>query len=359
MKEDSMLRKPINRDLIRPIKIGDLELPINVFYAPLAGCSDYPFRMMSSRYRPGLHFCEMVKMDAVVRSDAGTFQILHYSQCMHPIGAQLCGSNPKMARKAAHIIQDLGFDVIDLNCGCPVDKVAKDGGGSGLLKMPHRIGEIVNEMVSQVSIPVTVKIRAGWDDDQIVVEEIVRIVESAGAKAITVHGRTREQGYEGRAQREWIRMAKKAAKKIPVIGNGDIFTPYDAFDMLEETGCDGVLVARGTMGQPWIVEDIRALARGEEIKEKNLHDRKRHLLEHFEETLAYRTERKTLVDMRRIGCWYFNASCGVKPFREAISHAKSIEEVRELIHKYDFDSKTMERASGLSSPETPSSYCCS
>ena len=325
------------RALIRPLAIGSLQLPINVFYAPLAGCSDYPFRSMSSMYKPGLHFCEMVKMDALVRADQGTFQILNYDDSMHPIGAQLCGSNPQMARKAATIIQDLGFDLIDLNCGCPVDKVTKDGGGSGLLKMPHRIGEIVSEMVSAVTIPVTVKIRAGWDDDSIIADEIVRIVESAGAKAITVHGRTREQGYEGRARREWIRNAKQAAVKIPVIGNGDIFTPYDAFDMLYETGCDGVLIARGTMGQPWIVDDIRSLSRGEDIREKSLEERRAHLLRHFEETLAFRSGRKALIDMRRIGCWYFNASCGVKAFREAISHAQSIDDIRELINSYPFE----------------------
>lgn len=319
------------KKLIRPITIGSLQLPINVFYAPLAGCSDFPFRRMSSRYHPGLQFCEMVKMEAIVRSDPGTFQLLHYSKEMRPIGAQLCGANVSIAKEAARIIEDLGFDSLDLNCGCPVDKVTKDGGGSGLLKMPHRIGELVSEMVSAVKIPVTVKIRAGWDDDSIIVEDIVHIIESAGVSALTVHGRTREQGYEGKARRDWIRRAKMEAKKIPVIANGDIFTPYDAFHMLQETGCDAVLVARGTMGQPWIVDDIRKLSQGHKIQPKTLLEMKELLLAHFDETVGYKNERKALVDMRRVGCWYFHASTGVKAFREAISHAHSIDDVKKLI----------------------------
>ncbi len=319
------------RALIRPIRIGHLSFPINVFYAPLAGCSDFPFRRMSSLYKPGLQFCEMVKMDALVRSDPGTFQLLNYSKEMRPIGAQLCGSDPRMAKEAAKIVVDLGFDVIDLNCGCPVDKVTKGGGGSGLLKTPHRIGEIVSEMVSCVDIPVTVKIRAGWDDNNIIVEEVVHIIESAGAKALTVHGRTREQGYEGKARREWIKQAKAAAKKIPIIGNGDIFSPLDAFDMLDETGCDGVLIARGTMGKPWIVDDIRKLAQGDEITEKTPDELHALLLRHFYETTRYKNERKALIDMRRIGCWYCNSTTGVKALREAISHAQSIDEMAHLI----------------------------
>ncbi len=325
------------RELIRPISIGKVPLPINVLYAPLAGCSDFPFRRMSSRYKPGLHFCEMVKMEALVRSDTGTFQLLNYSQEMHPIGAQLCGANASIAREAARIVQDLGFDTVDLNCGCPVDKITKDGGGSGLLKMVHRIGEIVYEMVSGVSIPVTVKIRTGWDESHIVVEEIVRIVESAGAQAITIHGRTRAQGYEGRANREWIRRAKLAAKKIPVIANGDIYEPKDAFDMLVETGCDGVLIARGSMGHPWIVDDIRKLSRGEEAYFKTEQELREHLIDHFYETLAYKSERKALVDMRRVGCWYCNSSSGSKAFREAISHAQTMKDVIDLILGHQFD----------------------
>jgi tRNA-dihydrouridine synthase B len=144
-----------------PFQLGNITLPNNIFYAPLAGCSDFPFRKMSAKYRPGLMYCEMVKMDALIRHDQNTFHILDYDPSMHPIGGQICGSKPEIAGQAAKIIEDLGFDVVDLNCGCPVDKVTKDGSGSGMLKTPELIGEVLANMVAAVKIPVTVKIRAG------------------------------------------------------------------------------------------------------------------------------------------------------------------------------------------------------
>src|SRR3984893_6443256 len=181
--------------LKRPFQLGALQLPSNIFCAPLAGCSDLPFRMMTTKFQPGLVYCEMVKMDALVRHDPHTYRLLDYETSMHPIGAQLCGSKPQLAGKSAKILEDLGFDVVDLNCGCPVDKVTKDGSGSGLLKNPQLIGEIISQMVASVRIPVTVKIRAGWDAQNINAEEITEIAEQAGAVAICIHGRTRSQGY--------------------------------------------------------------------------------------------------------------------------------------------------------------------
>jgi nifR3 family TIM-barrel protein len=322
---------------IGPIHFGNLKLPVNVFYAPLAGCSDFPFRKVAAKYRPGLMFCEMVKMDAVVRYDSGTFHILDYSHDMHPIGGQICGSNPKIAGQAAKIIEDLGFDTVDLNCGCPVDKVTKDGSGSGLLKNYRIIGDIVANMVSSVSIPVTVKIRAGWDEDSLVYEEIVRIAEQAGAKAICLHARTREQGYKGPANWEWIRRAKLAAKDIVVIGNGDLFTAQAALDMMSQTGCDAVLVSRGTLGQPWIVEDIVALSEGRPLPVRSAEEKRAKLKEHFETTLAYSTDMRAVVDMRRVGCWYITKSKGTKNFREAISHANTVDEIRHLIDTFPID----------------------
>ena len=161
---------------MKPFQMGKKVLPSNIFYAPLAGCSDFPFRKMSAKYRPGLMYCEMVKMDALIRSDVNTFHLLDYDASMHPIGAQLCGSKPEIAGKAAKIMEELGFDVVDLNCGCPVDKITKDGSGSGMLKNPELIGEMVSNMIAAVKIPVTVKIRAGWDENSINAVEITRIV---------------------------------------------------------------------------------------------------------------------------------------------------------------------------------------
>jgi tRNA-dihydrouridine synthase B len=205
--------------LKKPFSFGNLTLPSNIFCAPLAGCSDLPFRRMTARYRPGLIYCEMVKMDALIRHDPNTFRLLDYETGMHPIGGQLCGSKPQIAGQCAKIIEDLGFDVVDLNCGCPVDKVTKDGSGSGMLKNPELIGEVLANMVAAVKIPVTVKIRAGWDHQSIIVEEVTRIAEQAGAKAICIHGRTRSQAYQGLANWDYIARSKRVAKTILVIGN--------------------------------------------------------------------------------------------------------------------------------------------
>lgn len=319
---------------IGPIQLGKLLLPNNIFYAPLAGCSDFPFRKMGARFRPGLFFCEMVKMDALIRNDAGTFRILDYSRDMHPIGGQICGSKPEIAGISARIIEDLGFDVVDLNCGCPVDKVTKDGSGSGLLKNPKLIGELIHAMVSSVKIPVTVKIRAGWDTDAIVAPEIVRIAEEAGAKAICIHGRTRVQAYHGPARWEWIKEAKRAAKSILVIGNGDIYKAEDALRMIEETCCDGVMVARGTLGQPWIVSDILRLKEGKPPLERSLQERRAALAEHLHHIADFLPERKVILDMRRVGCWYFKKSAGTKAFREAISKAQTLDEIRDLVYHF-------------------------
>lgn len=315
----------------KPFKFGKITLPNNIFYAPLAGCSDYPFRKMSALYGPGLIYCEMVKMDALIRNDPGTFHMLDYDKSMHPIGAQLCGSKPELAGKAARIIQDLGFDVIDLNCGCPVDKVTKDGSGSGLLKTPQLIGEIISNIVAAVSIPVTLKIRAGWDEENIKAGEITQIAEAAGATAICVHGRTRVQAYKGPANWEWITESKQAAKNILVIGNGDLFDAPSVKNMFETTKCDAVLVARGTMGQPWIVQDILKHLDGEHVEEKSHEELCQALLKHFTYMKSYLSDRQACIEMRRVGCWYIKKSSGTRTVREQISHATTLKEVEEVI----------------------------
>jgi tRNA-dihydrouridine synthase B len=317
--------------LTTPLQLGSLKLPHRVCYAPLAGCSDFPFRKMSAKYRPGLMYCEMIKMDALIRHDAGTFHFLDYSVDMHPIGAQLCGSKPALASQAAKIVEDLGFDVVDLNCGCPVDKVTKDGSGSGMLKTPELIGEVISNMVAAVKIPVTVKIRAGWDESHINAEQIVKIAEQAGAKAICIHGRTRQQGYRGPANWDYIKACKQAANHILVIGNGDVLDGPSAAEIQAKTGCDAVLVARGTMGQPWIVEDILRYLSGETVIEHSLEDCRKALFEHFLFTQSYYHDHRVCVDMRRVGCWYLKKSSGTRQFRELISRAKSIQEIEDLI----------------------------
>lgn len=338
----------------RSIQMGKLKLENPIFYAPLAGCSDFPFRKMSAKYRPGLMFCEMVKMEALVRYDPHTFHMLDYSGDMHPIGAQLCGSNPKLAGQAAKIVENLGFDVVDLNCGCPVDKVTKDGSGSGMLKTPQLIGEVVANMVAAVKIPVTVKIRAGWDEQSINAPEIVKIVERAGAKAICIHGRTRAQGYRGPANWDYIRAAKEASQTILVIGNGDVVDGLSACKMFDYTGCDAVLVGRQTMGHPWIVQEILNHMDGNYIQERSLEDCREALLEHYFWTKHYHNDHKICVDMRRVGCWYLKKSSGTRQFRDVISRVAHTQEVEDLIRHFPLGEVDGEILSG----ESEQSTCC-
>lgn len=320
--------------LQKPFSLGSLILPSNIFCAPLAGCSDFPFRRMLAKYKPGLIFCEMVKMDALVRQNPKTFRFLDFEPSMHPIGAQLCGSKPELAGECARIIQDLGFDSLDLNCGCPVDKVTKDGSGSGMLKTPQLIGDILAKMVSAVKIPVTIKIRAGWDHSQINAVEITKIAESAGAKAICIHGRTRAQAYKGPANWDWIRECKQAAQTIKVIGNGDVFSASDAERLFLYTGCDAILVARGTMGHPWIVEDIYEYLTTKKIHVRTSYERCKIFLEHLEHIISYQEERKAVQDLRRVGCWFLKSMQGASKLREAINRAESTLEIRKLVTNY-------------------------
>lgn len=318
----------------KPFLLGSKELSSNIFYAPLAGCSDYPFRQMSAKYGPALMYCEMVKMEALVRRDPKTLAYLDYAASMRPIGGQICGSNPAIAGQAAKIVEDLGFDVVDLNCGCPVDKVTKDGSGSAMLKNPERIGETISNMVAAVKIPVTVKIRAGWDENSINAAMITRIAEEAGAQAICIHGRTREQAYRGPANWDYIKACKQVAKKIKIIANGDITDAHAAQRIIDHTGCDAILVARGTMGQPWIAEDIRRLRDGLDVQPRTLEECRKGLLEHFHYIVQYRNPVLALLDMRRVGCWYLKNAAGCRAFRGEISKAESLDQVEKLIKNF-------------------------
>lgn len=341
--------------LTKNYQLGNITLPNNIFYAPLAGCSDYPFRKMSrsNAVNPGLIFCEMVRLDALVRYDRNTLHMLDYSPDMHPIGGQLCGSKPSLAGPAAKIIEELGFDVVDLNCGCPVDNVTKDGSGSGLLKNPHLIGEMISNMVAAVKIPVTVKIRAGWDDTSIIAAEVTKIAEEAGAASICIHGRTREQAYRGAANWDHIKACKEVAKKIKVVGNGDIFDPNAAQKIFEHTGCDAILVARGTMGQPWIAQEIMSQLEGDQPNQYSLEDCRSALLRHFEFIRGYHHHpHKAILDMRRVGCWYLKKSSGTKAFREKMARVKSLDEIVDLIHNFPLGEVVKEE--GLEEQEV----CC-
>lgn len=320
----------------KKLKFGNLVLDHNVIYAPLAGVSDFPYRQISALFRPALLYCEMVKIEPVVRRIPETMRMLDYDESMRPIGAQICGSDPELASTAAKIVEDLGFDVVDLNCGCPVDKVTKLGCGSGMLKHPEKIGEVLRAMVLAVKIPVTVKVRAGWDSSTINAPFITKIAEEAGAKAIYVHGRTRQQGYVGNADWQVITECKKAAKEIVVIGNGDVFSPESAMQMMQETGVDGILVARGTMGNPWICQDILRAFMNETPDCRTGMDRKKMLMQHLLFSSKYKDARGTLVDAKKLISWYCKNIFQAKALRKEVMELTHFSEVQNAIDKFDW-----------------------
>jgi tRNA-dihydrouridine synthase B len=324
---------------LEKFRVRGKEFKNNIFYAPLAGYTDLPFRRSCLKFDPGLIFCEMVKIEALVRHDTNSFKLLDYDSLMHPIGAQICGSNPKLVRQGAKILEDLGMDWIDINCGCPVDKVTRDGSGSALLKNPQLIGEMVNELRSAVNLPISVKIRTGWDETSINAYEVLKIVEKAGVDAIIIHGRTRAQGYKGKSNLEIIKKCKEIASDIKVIGNGDLFDPPLVKRMFDETHCDGVLIARGMVGQPWLAQNIRDYYRNNDTKSE-ISMVKREMLYHFKLIEEYQIARKAVLDMRRMSCWYLQKCEGTKKLRIAITMAKSSEEIFHLIESFNWKEVT-------------------
>ncbi|MFA5250286.1 MAG: tRNA dihydrouridine synthase DusB [Parachlamydiales bacterium] len=326
-------------------QLGSLVLPNNLFAAPLAGFTDRPFRRLCRHFFKGLIFCEMVKIEALVRRIPATLRYLEAGLEEHPLGAQICGSKPEIARQAALIIEEMGFDLIDLNCGCPVDKVIKDGSGSGLLLKPDLIGEMLSALVSSVKIPVTLKVRLGWDDDKINVLEVLKIAEKAGAKAITVHGRTRRQGYRGKASLQMIKECKQTARTIKVIGNGDLFSLEAVLEMFQQTGCDGVMLSRGMVGNPWLFEQIAAFPLKTEKSPEAL---KKTIQKHFEliQKEAGKEEKTKLFDMRRMIGWYLKGCSNAKELKMEVMRAEKSEAVFGLIENYPWDKVFSNRRAG-------------
>ncbi|MBI5346170.1 MAG: tRNA dihydrouridine synthase DusB [Chlamydiae bacterium] len=316
------------------LKLGDLILPNNILYAPLAGFTDLAFRRIAKQFKPGLMFCEMVKIEALIRGIDNTLDMLEYDEDMHPIGAQICGSNPKLSKECAKIIEDKGFDIIDFNCGCPVNKVIKDGSGSAMLKTPELIGEILSEIISGVKIPVSVKVRIGWDFNSINILDIVQIAEKAGAAAITIHGRTRSQGYSGPSNWEYIKESKKIAKKIKVIGNGGLFEPLDIEKMFKETNCDGVMVARGALQKPWIAKEWESYCLNKQ--EGFFIDKKALFLEHLHYTQMICHERQVLLEMKKIAASYLKNLKDIKHLRIAIMNSSSTEDVFSAVNNFNW-----------------------
>jgi len=280
-------------------KIGNIEIENPIVLAPMAGISDSAFRRIAKEQGAGLVVAEMVSDKALLYGSKKTIDMLYMKDIERPISQQIFGSDKESFVYAAkYIYENMHPDIIDINMGCPVPKVAlRAQAGSALLKNPEKIYEIVKAVVESVPIPVTVKIRSGWDNNNINALEIAKICEKAGASAITIHPRTRAQGYSGLSDWSIIKLVKENVS-IPVIGNGDIKSCYDAKKMLEETKCDAVMIGRGLLGNPWLIRQCLDYFEGKEIKEINIIDRIDMILKHFNYLLDFKPEKLALLQMR-------------------------------------------------------------
>jgi nifR3 family TIM-barrel protein len=303
--------------------------------APMCGCSDLVYRRVVRRFGCELAFAEMVKDRPVIADNARTREILATAPDDHPMGMQLAGRDPELLAEAARRLEAMGADVVDLNLGCPVPKVVKDGCGAALLKEPALVGRILERMAGAVRIPVTLKMRSGFDDgDDGRFLEIARLAESAGARAITVHGRTRTQFFKGNANFEAIRKVKSLVK-IPVIGNGDIRRAEDALRMMRETGCDGVMVARGALGNPWLFAEIRAAWRGEPAPPPpTVQDRAAMLGEFFDGMRALYGDRQACLRIRRVIHWFVKGVEHSTDLRAAGNGITSVEKFGEFVGRF-------------------------
>ena len=317
-------------------KIGNVEIKNQVVLAPMAGYSNTSFRKIIKDMGAGLIFAEMVSDKALVYQNAKTLELLKMSEEERPIAQQIFGSDVESFVEAARIVESVMHpDIIDINMGCPVPKVAVSAqAGSALLKNPDKIYQIVSEVVKAVSVPVTVKIRLGWDESSINCVEVAKVIESAGASAITLHARTRAQGYSGKARWEYIKQVKESVS-IPVIGNGDVKTCFDAKRMILETGCDAVMIGRGVLGNPWLIRDcVEYLESGSVPKPVSNQEKIEMMKRHFELLKQDKNEKVALLEIRSNILFYLKGMPGNKEMKTRICEAKSEEDIYSLLNQY-------------------------
>ena len=315
------------------LRIGNTILENNVILAPMAGVTDLPFRLLCREQGAGCVVTEMVSAKAILYNNRNTKELMQIHPQERPAAIQLFGSDPDIMAQIAARIEDGPYDFIDVNMGCPVPKVVNNGEGSALMKNPKQAEKVLSAMVKAVKKPVTVKFRKGFNDTSVNAVEFAKMAEGSGVAAVAVHGRTREQYYSGKADWDIIRQVKEAVK-IPVIGNGDIFTPQDAGRMMEETGCDGIMVARGAKGNPWIFRRINQyLDTGEILPGPSIEEIQAMILRHGHMLAAYKGEQTAMREMRGHVAWYTKGMPHSAALRNEINQVETLKGLAGLLNQ--------------------------
>lgn len=315
------------------VKIGNIEITNKVALGPMAGVTDLPFRKLCREMDCGLVYTEMVSAKAILYGNKNTGELLATDEGEHPVAVQLFGSDPDIMADMAERVSSGPYEFIDINMGCPVPKIVNNGEGSALMKNPKLAGSIVNAMAKKCKKPITVKFRKGFNDDMVNAPEFAKIMEANGAAAVAVHGRTREQYYSGVADWNVIREVKNVVS-IPVIGNGDIACPQDAKRMMEETGCDMVMIGRASRGNPWIFKrTAHYLNTGELLAPPSKEEVKQMILRHGKMLIEYKGEYIGAREMRKHVAWYITGMPHAASIRNAVNAVENYEELCELIER--------------------------
>lgn len=320
---------------IRQLDIGTVTLPNNLILAPMAGVTDLPFRLLCREQGAGLLCMEMVSAKAILYKNRNTEALLTVDPAEHPVSLQLFGSDPDIMAEVTRQLDERPFDIIDINMGCPVPKIVNNGEGSALMKDLRLAGQIIQSVVRATKKPVTVKFRKGFDDAHVNAVELAKAAEAAGAAAVTVHGRTREQYYSGQADWDIIRQVKSAVS-IPVIGNGDLRSETDVAAMWEQTGCDGFMIGRGAQGNPWIFRRIlHYVQTGEPLPRPRVEELTEMILRHAHMLLDYKGGYTGIREIRKHAAWYTAGYPGSSKLREAVNRVEELEDLRSLLERWE------------------------